>query len=104
MLTRTVGLSLLTGVLVWGCSPEVEPLDSTISADERIERIVGALTPALVIEGDPIETQTLAERMQHHEVPGVSVAVVHGGEIEWARGWGLANVENQTPVTPDTIF
>jgi CubicO group peptidase (beta-lactamase class C family) len=36
-------------------------------------------------------------------VPGVSIAVVHEGKIEWARGFGVARVGGP-PVTPDTMF
>jgi serine beta-lactamase-like protein LACTB, mitochondrial len=37
-------------------------------------------------------------------LPGLSVAVVIDGEIVWAEGFGFANVENRTPVTPSTRF
>ena len=37
-------------------------------------------------------------------VPGVAVAVIRKGEPILARGFGLANVEHNVPVTPDTIF
>ncbi len=37
-------------------------------------------------------------------LPGLSVAVGVDGDIEWAEGFGWANVENQVPVAPDTGF
>jgi serine beta-lactamase-like protein LACTB, mitochondrial len=37
-------------------------------------------------------------------LPGVSVAVGVGGEIVWAEGFGWADVERRTPVTPETRF
>lgn len=42
--------------------------------------------------------------MARYHVPGVSVAVMDGGEIVWARGWGLADTETGAPVTPETLF
>ncbi len=36
--------------------------------------------------------------------PGVAVAAVFDGTIIYERGFGLANVEQGTPITPDTIF
>jgi CubicO group peptidase (beta-lactamase class C family) len=36
-------------------------------------------------------------------VPGASVAVIHGGKIEWARGFGVSRIGGP-PVTPDTLF
>jgi CubicO group peptidase (beta-lactamase class C family) len=37
-------------------------------------------------------------------LPGLSVAVGVGDEIAWAEGFGLADLENQRRVTPDTRF
>jgi CubicO group peptidase (beta-lactamase class C family) len=38
------------------------------------------------------------------QIPGVSVAVLKNGEIVLAKGYGLANVEHEVPVKPETIF
>ena len=37
-------------------------------------------------------------------MPGVSIAVVNDFAIEWARGYGVADVESGAPVTADTMF
>ena len=37
-------------------------------------------------------------------VPGLSVAVAVDGKIVWAEGFGWADVESRTPVTPQTRF
>ncbi|HEX3821761.1 MAG TPA: serine hydrolase domain-containing protein [Candidatus Sulfotelmatobacter sp.] len=37
-------------------------------------------------------------------LPGVSVAVVENGEYEWASGYGLADVENNSPASEHTLF
>jgi CubicO group peptidase (beta-lactamase class C family) len=42
--------------------------------------------------------------MQKQKIPGVSVAVVRGGEVVLARGYGYANVEHQVAVKPETFF
>jgi CubicO group peptidase (beta-lactamase class C family) len=42
--------------------------------------------------------------MMAQQIPGVSLAVIRNGEIVIARGYGLANVEHQVPVKPETIF
>jgi len=36
--------------------------------------------------------------------PGVSVAVVLNGEHVWSEGFGMADLENNVPVTPQTLF
>ncbi len=42
--------------------------------------------------------------MARQLVPGVAIAIVKGGAVMKAKGYGLANVEHDVPVTPDTIF
>jgi CubicO group peptidase (beta-lactamase class C family) len=37
-------------------------------------------------------------------LPGLSVAVGAGGDIVWAEGFGWANLENRTPVSPEMRF
>ncbi|MBK8051735.1 MAG: serine hydrolase [Saprospiraceae bacterium] len=47
---------------------------------------------------------TLTERMKFHKVKGLSIAVIHNYKIEWAKGYGLANEEENVPVTTNTLF
>ena len=42
--------------------------------------------------------------LKQFNVPGVSVAVIKDFAIEWARGYGIADVETGTPVTTETMF
>ncbi|MBV8496650.1 MAG: beta-lactamase family protein, partial [Gammaproteobacteria bacterium] len=42
--------------------------------------------------------------MRHAKLPGAAVAVVQGGEILLAKGYGEANVELHVPVSRDTVF
>ena len=42
--------------------------------------------------------------MARQKVPGVALAVVRNGEVLRAQGYGLANVEHQVPVRPETVF
>ena len=46
----------------------------------------------------------LRKEMQAQHIPGVALAIVKDGKIVLARGYGLANVEHQIPVKPETIF
>lgn len=46
----------------------------------------------------------LPDRMTHYRVPGVSVAVLHDGEIVWARGYGVRDAASGGLVTPETRF
>jgi CubicO group peptidase (beta-lactamase class C family) len=42
--------------------------------------------------------------MTRQQIPGVAIAVVRDGEVALAKGYGLANVEHQVPVKPETVF
>ena len=42
--------------------------------------------------------------MQRQKIPGVSLAVIKDGKAVLVKGYGLANIEHQVPVKPETIF
>ena len=48
--------------------------------------------------------QQLEQQRQTHHVPGMAIAVVKDDEIILTQGFGIADVEEQTPVTSETIF
>jgi N-acyl-D-amino-acid deacylase len=54
-------------------------------------------------QADNIDDIVRAE-MQKQRVPGMAVAVIRGGEVVKAQGYGEANVEHKVPVTEATIF
>lgn len=61
-------------------SPEIQ---------SRIESVGACLTAAVMEKDDPHVCQTLQDRMAADRVPGVSIAVIHNGEIEWAQGFDV---------------
>jgi CubicO group peptidase (beta-lactamase class C family) len=52
---------------------------------------------------DKIDNIVAAEMKRQH-IPGASIAVVRNGKIIKASGYGLANLEHNVRVTPDTVF
>ncbi|MHB8772431.1 MAG: serine hydrolase domain-containing protein [Syntrophales bacterium] len=62
------------------------------------------LIPAVVNEGSAPAGMTMADRMQHFQVPGVSIAVINNGKIEWAKGYGMTEAGGTQAVTADTVF
>jgi len=52
---------------------------------------------------DPVGDYVRSE-MQKQHIPGLSMLVSKDGQIVRAEGFGLANVELQVPVKPETIF
>jgi CubicO group peptidase (beta-lactamase class C family) len=48
--------------------------------------------------------ETINTHMQLSRWPGLAIAVVKRHQLHWAQGFGLANIETQQPVTPETTF
>ncbi len=46
----------------------------------------------------------IQEKMAKTKLPGLSIALVSGGEVVYARGFGFRDVENGLPATPDTLY
>ena len=42
--------------------------------------------------------------MEHSHTPGVSIAVINRGRIEWARGFGVKEWKKSDPISEHTIF
>lgn len=78
--------------------------DDTAVIDARIVRIENGLLPQTVIKGRSLLPMRLTERMEALKVPGISIALINQGKIEWARGYGYADVASKRPVTVETRF
>ncbi len=74
------------------------------AVEVRAARVESGLLPPIVVSGRPVPAKTLAERMAALKVPGISIAVINEGVIEWAKGYGVAEAGTSTPVTPRTLF
>ena len=59
----------------------------------------GALDPAVVKEIDAVFA-----KWDNTRSPGCAVAVSRSGQIVFARGYGMSNLEHDVPITPDSIF
>lgn len=84
------------------CSPKAQQDNSIL--EERISRIENGLQPTLQIQGENIPNYNIEERLKSLGIPGVSIAVINEGKIEWAKGYGLADVSENRPVTSETMF
>jgi CubicO group peptidase (beta-lactamase class C family) len=94
-------LTIVAAVLSGACQAQMAQPSKEIQA--HISAIENGLLPAVVIEGGPWPSRTLAERMASLNVPGVSIAVMRNGKLEWAKGYGVARADG-TKVNTDTLF
>src|SRR5580658_3801855 len=65
---------------------------SSSTVDQHIRNVEAGLVGSVVIKGDAHAKHSLSDRMNELHVPGVSIAVLHNGKIEWARGFGVSSV------------
>lgn len=74
------------------------------AADPRLAAFESGLRPAVEVNGATTIRWSLAERMAHYKVPGVSIAVIRQGDVAWARGYGLLAAGGKQAVDTDTVF
>ena len=55
------------------------------------------------VNADAVD-RIVRERMQERNIPGAAVAVIRNGKTTKVKGYGLASLEFQVPVTTDTVF
>ncbi len=75
-----------------------------VARDEKIARVEHGLLPQVVSRGLVGKRLSMAERMAHHGIPGMSMAVIEDGRIAWARAYGVRQRDGISPVTPETLF
>lgn len=93
--------ALLPVLIVTGCKVGAQTPYSP-ETEAKIKLVENSL-------GDWVKTQydsiwNLEERMKHHKITGVSIAVIHNFKLDWAKGYGWADVSEQRPVTDKTLF
>ena len=95
-----VALLLPTSAVPAFAQSKAEPKIDTVEA--RIKRVETGLLPAVLIKGDA--PWSIEERMKHYKAPGLSVAVIKDFKIDWARAYGVKDIETNEPVTTETLF
>ncbi len=72
--------------------------------DERISRLENGLQPNVQIQGEVIPNYNIEERLRELGIPGVSIAVINNDQLEWAKGYGMADSSENRLVTAETMF
>jgi CubicO group peptidase (beta-lactamase class C family) len=95
-------ITLLFGanILIQGC----EPVKSADDVQSRIKAVEEGLTGRIQVEGEGDGKWTIEERMSHYKVPGLSIAVIKDYKIDWAKGYGQADMSEGRNVTEETLF
>ena len=57
-----------------------------------------------VTAGSPIPDSVMDSVMEMYKVPGVSIAVIHDGQIDWVKGYGVREYGKSDLVNTNTLF
>jgi CubicO group peptidase (beta-lactamase class C family) len=90
MRSRQFFLLVVISLTLMGCGTPTAP-PATVTADQLAQS-------AAIFERE------LEALRQELKIPGLSAAVVKDGQLVWAGGLGLADVENRIPATPETPY
>jgi CubicO group peptidase (beta-lactamase class C family) len=95
-------LGLFSSLICANMLSAQSPASYSHDVENKIKQVEQNLGGWVRIEDHP--TWTLQERMSHYKIKGLSIAVVHNYQIEWARAYGWADSAEQRPVTIQTVF
>lgn len=90
---------VLSIFILFACSSSSEEPDLS----ERIKRIENNLQTQLQIEGEE-KRYNIEERLKELGIPGVSIALVIDGKLEWAKGYGMADSAENRKIDTKTMF
>ncbi|WP_019507344.1 serine hydrolase [Pleurocapsa sp. PCC 7319] len=69
----------------------------------KIERVENGLL--LQSENESSDAKyKLRDRMEFYQVPGVSIAVIDRGKIDWAKGYGVKEAGSNDPIDSQSLF
>lgn len=85
---RLVPFILVLVMLATAFAACAAPPTATGSLEQRLDRLV----------------EELEQQRQTLHIPGMAIAIVQDDEVILTHGFGVADIENETPVTPDTLF
>lgn len=112
---RSLALCAVALVAVAGCDARQDAGAPTSTAQQPITDVAPPLVPAMALPDNAVDNavgqldRIASELMESSGVPGMAVAVVHGGETVYAKGFGVkdARLGEDDPanqVDADTVF
>jgi len=102
---RMVGSVTITVLLFWQLMPIGSSLAAQLPAQEQFLSMQSGDGPTDLAELEAFLDRLMQEQMDEGHIAGAAVSVVKGGELLFARGYGLADVAGNKPVDAEiTLF
>jgi CubicO group peptidase (beta-lactamase class C family) len=107
-LARTAVVALLL-TLVAGCGSKpaqpAPPPTASAQSDVPPPLVPAMPLPANAVDNAVAKLDGIADDlMKKSGIPGMAVAVVHGGKTVYAKGFGVRDIKTGDKVDPDTVF
>lgn len=99
---KNVFFLLLIIAVQSGVSADAQSKRYPAEVEEKIRLVENNL--AGWVQSGINDTWNLAERMNKYNINGLSIAVINNHRVEWAKGYGFADVSEKRPVTEKTLF
>jgi CubicO group peptidase (beta-lactamase class C family) len=104
-------VAVIAVLLVSGCGTD-KPAESAEPAPppSALSDVPPPLVPAMPLPENAVENAVgkldgiAGDLMKKSGIPGMAVAVVHGGKTVYAKGFGVRDVTTGEKVDPDTVF
>ena len=90
-------------IAILALAAAVMAVPSSHAAEDRPAGAQAAADAGLTDSLGLLEAWVEAQRA-YLDIPGISMAVVHGKDVIWSKGFGLANREAKLAATPDTLY
>jgi CubicO group peptidase (beta-lactamase class C family) len=96
----------VTGTAFAADEPTTSPAPSprSDSPNVRAARIESGIEPLSIGTKEPALKLDLRQLMKLHSDPGLSIAVIDGYKIAWAKAYGVTEAAGRFPVTTRTLF
>lgn len=78
-----------------------QPAASPGAAQAAVE---AGLLPAVMLAGGPAVSWPIEDRMRRYNTPGLGIAVIHEGGIDWVGAYGVAQAGGSDSITTSTLF
>lgn len=102
---KTLAISICM-LAVLGCDkPVPQQTKSNQTKPQRESQLLKTgLTERIRIKDQALSLQTLEQRQKHHNVPGVSVAFMRNGQLDWTLQSGVKDLTTHHPLDENTVF
>ena len=81
-------------------SPQISTSTQT-EIQKNIHSVENGLKTGIQVEGKNAQGMNILDRMKYYKVPGLSIAIINHGKIEWEKAY---NVTSKNKVTTKTLF